>query len=365
MKLALPLLRLRREASEPAQRLTRRECIHFCLHLSQLLAAGLSILEALTQLADDAERPVRRALFADIAAQVGRGRTLSAALRGQRGVFPELLIQLVQAGECSGRVDHMLEHHADSLKWEDELAGNARRLLIYPCFALAIVGVATVFLMFEVIPQLEHFIRGTGQPLPWSSRLLFACAALLRAYWPLLLACLALLAFVLVVAYRRHPAAPRLVDRLILALPGLGKIAQKLGLARVAATLAQLYAAGIPLLDALRMIEGIAGNRVLAASFRRVAARVRHGSPLSAACRAEPQLPPFFAGLLASGERSGDLARSLDHLAYFYTRDVHEAVGRLQAAIEPLLTLALGLLLGWIMTATLGPLYDTIGNFRV
>lgn len=345
-------------------KLTRRELITFCFHLEQMVQAGVPIVDALVDLRDGAGRGALRQTIADLVEAVVGGNTLSAAMAGQPAAFDSVFVALIRAGESSGRLPEMLHSLVDSLQWEDECAAHTRRILLYPACVAGVVLAATLFLMLHLVPQLKPFVLAMGQSLPLSTRLLFLASDILLAHWPTLLAAAvggSLGALLLACA---SETIRRRCDALKLRLPMLGRILHKLALARFASTFALLYAAGVPVLDALRGTQAVAGNRRLESALREVEQLVTDGRNLTQAFTEGRLFPPLVLHMLRTGENAGVLGEALSKVAYFYGRDVREAVGKAQALIEPLLTVLLGALLGWIMLAVLTPVYDVIGGIK-
>lgn len=347
------------------RRVGRRELIAFCLHLDQLLQAGVPIIDGLADLRDSTGSLRFRAVLADLVEHVAGGGTLSQALARHPQAFDDVFASLVAAGEATGNLPRILHNLAESLKWQDELAAQTKRLAIYPAFLGAVVVLVTLFMMLYLVPRVAAFIGNMGQELPWHTQLLIATSDFLVGYWPLALG-LPLLAFAaLVVAARVDERVRARLDAARLALPWLGGLVRKTVLARFAGVFAMMYASGIPVLEAIRAGADVAGNRVIRRGLRRAAGLIAEGQGLSAAFQNVGLFPPLVIRMLRVGESTGALDAALTHVSYFYNRDVREAVARLQALVEPALTIFVGAILGWVMLAVLGPIYDTITRIRL
>lgn len=347
-----------------AQRLPRLELINFCFHLEHLTRAGVPILEGLTDLRDSLEHPRFREVMAGMIESIEGGQTLSQAMESHPEIFSEVFVNLIRAGESSGQLPEVLASLAESLKWEDELASHTKKLLMYPAFVATIVLSATFFLMVYMVPQLKMFVKNMGQILPPHTKLLFFMSDLLVAYWYAFLA-LPIIAFVaLQAALRGNPLVRFRVDDLKLRLPVLGPILQKIILSRFANTFAMLYASGIPVLESIRTTQAIVGNLVVRKALERIEQSIREGQNLAGAFRDVGIFPPLVVRMLRIGESTGGLDKALLNVSYFYNRDVKEAVGKAQTLIEPMLTLFMGILLGWIMLSVIGPIYDVISKIK-
>lgn len=342
----------------------RPELINFCFHLDQLTRAGVPILESLTDLRDSLEHPRFREVIAGLIESIEGGQTLSQAMSTHPDVFSQVFINLIRAGEASGQLPEVLASLTESMKWEDELASNTKKLLMYPAFVASIVLAATFFLMIYMVPQLKLFVRNMGQTLPTQTKVLFFVSDLLVNYWFLFLVApiVAVVAGQLIL--RRNPLARLRMDGLKLRLPVVGPILKKIILSRFASTFAMLYASGIPILESIRTTQSIVGNRVVRQALQRVEQSIREGRNVAAAFHDVGLFPPLVVRMLRVGESTGGLDKALLNVSYFYNRDVKESVGKAQAMIEPMLTLFMGAMLGWIMLSVLGPIYDVISKIK-
>jgi len=345
--------------------LPRRDLINFCFHLEQLTRAGVPILEGLIDLRDSLDAPRFREVVAGLIESIEGGQTLSQAMAAQQRVFNPVTVNLIRAGETSGNLPEVLASLAESFKWEDELASHTKKLLMYPAFVGSIVIAATFFLMIYLVPQLKLFVKNMGQVLPLQTKLLFAFSDLLVGYWYAFLLLPVAAVFALWLMLRFNPLLHLAIDGLKLRLPFIGDILKKIILSRFASTFAMLYASGIPILQSIKITQSVVGNRVIARALERVEYAIREGQNVAAAFRDAGLFPPLVVRMLRVGENTGGLDKALQNVNYFYNRDVKESVEKAQAMIEPLLTLLLGALLGWIMLSVIGPIYDVISKIKV
>ena len=342
----------------------RRELIHFCFHLELLVRAGVPLLDGLADLRDSLENPRFREVVASLIEAIEGGQKLSQAMDGQSKVFDRVFVSLIRAGEASGRLPEVLQRLTESIKWEDELAAQTRRLTIYPAFVGTIVLGATFFLMIYMVPQLKQFVKNMGQALPLQTQALFFVSDLLLAYWYVaLLLPLALFAGIKLLL-QRNPLARVRFDAVKLGMPFAGEILRKIILSRFANTFALLYASGIPIIESIRTTQEVVGNRVVRQGLERVEQLIIEGQNVTAAFHRIGFFPPLVIRMLRVGESTGALDTALANISYFYNRDVKESVERVQQLIEPMLTVILGCLLGWIMLSVLGPVYDVISKIN-
>lgn len=354
----------REEMSFLEKGVPRQELINFCFHLEQLLKAGVPILEGLADLRDSVEHPAFREVIAGLVESIEGGNTLSQALDCYPKIFGKVFINLVRAGELSGKLADMLGNLTESLKWQDEIAAQTKALLIYPAFVSFFVLATTVFLMVYVVPQLKSFIKNMGQDLPAHTKLLFMVSDFLVQYWHILLVVPIIALAVFHWVLRTNPHARESLESLKLRLPIVGAILKKVVLSRFAHTFSILYAAGIPILESIGITQQVVGNREVQRALQRTEQAIRDGRNITAAFSDVNIFPPLVIRMLRIGENTGELDKALLNVSYFYTRNVKESVSKAQTLIEPILTVAMGLILGWIMLSVIGPIYDTISKIK-
>jgi type IV pilus assembly protein PilC len=342
----------------------RQDLINFCFHLEQLTSAGVPVTEGLTDLRESVENARFREVVAGLVESIQGGRSLSQALAEFPEVFGKVFVSLVRSGEQTGKLPDVLKSLTETLKWEDELAAQTKKLMIYPAFVGGIVLLVTFFLMVYLVPQMTGFIRNMGETVPLQTRILMAVSGFFVNYWYAILAAPFVLWFGLKFAVKTNPAVEYAVDRYKISMPLLGPILRKIILSRFAASFAMMYSSGITVLDAIRGCEEIVGNKPLELALKSAGQQIAEGKNLTAAFQDLDLFPPLVIRMMRIGENTGALDTALLNVSYFYNREVREAIGKVQAMIEPALTLVLGAILGWVMLSVLGPVYDAISKMK-
>ncbi|WP_317201788.1 type II secretion system F family protein [Janthinobacterium sp.] len=342
----------------------RADLINFCFHMEQLTGAGVPILEGLHDLRESMDHPRFREVITELIEGIEGGLHLSAALAAHPDIFDATFTSLITAGEHSGKIAEVFKNLSESLKWQDELAAQSKKIIMYPAVVALVVTGVTFFLMIYLVPQLTAFIQNMGGELPFHTRALIWISNIFIAYWYLLLALPVAAWFGAKAWIRRSEAARFAFDGLQLRLWLVGPVLHKIILARFATFFALMYASGITILDCIRLSEGIVGNRVVAAGLRRAAQLIAEGQGVTAAFQNTGIFPPLVIRMLKVGEATGSLDAALRNVSYFYNREVKDMIEKVQAMIEPAMTVILGLLLGWIMLSVLGPIYDTISKIK-
>lgn len=367
-RMGLDLITFRRLNRSPLRfarsGVSRQDLIAFCFHMEQIGRAGVPLLDGLADLRDSLAKPRFREIVAALLEGMEGGKTLSQAMAAYPEVFDRLFVSLIRAGEQSGRLIEVFENLGATLKWQDELAMQTRRLLIYPSLVLTVVVGVVFFLMVYLVPQLVAFLKNMGQALPLQTRLLISLSDALVQYWPALLG-LPLAGAFAAAAVRRSAWARYWADYLALHLPWVGPILKKIILARFANCFALMYQSGITILDAMKTSEEIVVNRVVAEGLARAGQQISAGAGLAESFQSLGIFPPLVVRMLKIGETSGALDSALLNITYFYNREVKDAVESLLKLLEPALTVVLGLVLALIMFAVLTPIYDMFGKLKI
>jgi type IV pilus assembly protein PilC len=345
-------------------RVTRQDLINFCFHLEQLATAGVPVMEGLVDLRDSVENPRFREVVSGLVESIEGGRNLSGSLAEYPEVFSKVFISLVRSGEHTGKLPEVLKSLSESLKWEDELAEQTKKLLMYPIIVGSIVLLVTLFLMIYLVPQMVGFIRNMGQAIPWYTQALIFVSNLFVAYWWAIIAAPFIAWSALRYLMRTNPAVEYAVDRYKLGMPIIGPILRKIVLSRFASSFGMMYGSGITVLDAIRSCEEIVGTKPHQQALRTIGQQIAEGKTMTAAFQDVGLFPPLVIRMLKIGENTGNLEVALQNITYFYNREVRDGVARAQAALQPALTLVLGLILLWVMFAVLGPVYDTISKMK-
>jgi type IV pilus assembly protein PilC len=345
-------------------RVPRQDLINFCFHLEQLSNAGVPIVEGLIDLRESTENLRFREVVGGLVETIEGGKSLSQALADYPEVFSRVMVSLIRSGEQTGKLSDVLKSLAETLKWEDELAAQTKKLLMYPTFVGSIVLLVTFFLMVYLVPQMTGFIRNVGQEIPLQTRILIHVSDFFVAYWWAVMSLPFVLFFGIKAAAKTNPAVAYALDDLKLRVPLIGPILRKIILSRFASSFAMMYSSGITVLDAIRSSEEIVGNRPLENALRSAGQQIAEGKGLTLAFTDVALFPPLVIRMLRIGENTGALDRALLNVSYFYNREVRESIGKVQALIEPVMTIVLGLILGWVMLSVLGPIYDSISKMK-
>jgi len=345
-------------------RITRQDLINFCFDMEQMNRSGIPLIDGLRDLRDTIDHPRFREVLTAMTEDMEGGKVLSQCMAAHPGVFDNVFVSLVRAGEQTGRMPEVFASLAAALKWQDELASQTKRLLIYPAMVFAVVIAVIVFLLVFLVPQVVTLLKSMGIAVPAQTRVLIFASEVVVNYWPLIVGLPAVVGAALYYAIKRSAAAAYFWDYAKLRAPVTGPLLQKIILARFASFFALMYQSGITVLDALKTCEAIVDNRVVADGVMRAGQQISSGENLSEAFRNIGMFPPLVVRMLHVGESTGALDTALANVNYFYSREVRESVDKMLKLMEPALTLGLGILLALIMWSVLSPVYDILGKLK-
>lgn len=348
-----------------SRKVSLQDLVMFCFQLEQLTSAGVPLLEGLSDLRDTSPNPHFQKVLGALVSDVEGGKMLSYAMAEYPRVFSNVFVSLVRAGEQTGKLPEVFENLAATLKWQDELISQTKRLMAYPLFVLVVVLSAVAFLMVYLVPQMVSFLRNMGQELPQQTKILIFISNAFVNYWWLILSVPVLLVMLVVFMLRQSPEARYRFDYIKLNMPVTGPILQKIILARFARYFALMYQTGIPILDAIKTCEDIAANQVVANALKRAHQQINAGDSMSESFRNAGLFPPLVVRMIRVGENTGALDKSLLKISYFYDRDVNESIEKMLKLLEPALTVVLGAILAFIMFSVLGPVYDSFSKLKL
>ena len=325
--------------------------------LATLLAAGLTLEQALGALIEEADEPLAREVLAGVKSEVMAGVSLAGALASQEKSFPEFYRALVRGGEESGGLPIILQHLADYLDASQALRQKTALALLYPILVSVVAIMIVTGLLVYVVPQVVQVFAQSRQTLPLLTRGLIAFSGFLRAAWPYLLFVGVAGALAARTVLRRDAWRLR-CDAALLRLPGLGVLLRGINTARFASTLAILAGGGVPLMPALASAARALGNVAMRGAVEQAAVAVREGAALSRSLAASGLFPPLLIHLIASGEASGKLEGMLNRAAQMETRALERRLAVFLTLLEPIMILVMGAIVLMIVLAILLPIIE-------
>lgn len=333
-------------------RVTQNDVAVFTQEIATLLRAGLPLdrcLEILISLS--ANEPVRQ-LMTQVREDVRGGAALSAAMEAQTGVFSRFYLNMLRAGEAGGALDVVLQRLTEFMERSRELKETVKSALIYPAILVGVAVLSVVILLVWVVPQFSMMFEESGKALPLPTQIVIAGGDFFRNYWwALILGGIGLYSWF--TRQMGEPASRYKWDKWFLSLPLVGDLVAKLEVARFSRTLGTLIGNGVTLLTALSIVKDTLGNAVMSEGLTAVAAKLKEGKGLGTPLMETGLFPKLAVHMVMVGEETGKLQEMLIRIADVYDREVHSAVKRMLALMEPVLILGLGLVIGGIIMSIL------------
>ena len=338
-------------------RMTPAELALVSRQLSTLLGAGVPVVEALAAVGEQSDRPAVTQVLSHVRDQVTQGTPLAEALAEYPAIFPDLYVGMVRAGETAGALDLVLERLATYTEAQNRLTAKMRNALAYPILMTVVSTGIVAFLLGFVVPRVTRIFADQKQTLPFLTRLLLGMSdAVASSWWLIALMLAGAIAWFL--AARRRPEWRLWFDRKLLTAPVIGPIVTRIAVARFARTLATLLGNGIPLLSALEVASGVAGNSALAHAIDDARSAIREGQSIAAPLKQSGLVPPLVTHMIAVGERSGELEAMLGKVADGYEQEVESTLGTLTAVLEPITIVVMGGIVLFIVLAILLPIFE-------
>lgn len=337
--------------------LTAHDLALMTRQFATLLVAGLPLVEALGVLVEQAEKKPTKTLLADIREQVRGGKALSAVLETYEKDFSPIYVHMVRAGEASGALDQILFRLAEFLEKQLALKHKVTNAILYPALML-FVGISVLFfLMTFVVPKITAVFTSMKQALPWPTVALMSVSQFFADYW-LLLVGLLVLGIFFIRRFVRTDRGRMAADRVTLRLPLIGDVARMVSISRLAGTLATMLASGVQLLDALDVSKRVMNNRVLEETVESARQNIREGETIADPLKRSGEFPALVTHMIAVGERSGDMEEMLRRVSQIYDGEVERVITRLTSLLEPVMILAMGIVVFFIVVAILLPIFE-------
>ena len=339
--------------------ISTRDIVIFTRQFATMINSGLPLVQSLDILAEQTENKNLRSCIKDVLYDVESGHTLADAMGRHPKVFTELYVNMVSAGEAGGILDTILLRLATFLEKNDALARKIKGAMIYPAVIITVAVLAVVILLIFVIPTFQTMFASAGIPLPLPTRIVIGMSAILQAYWWALLG--GAMAGVGLLRYTYGTPGGRLaIDKFMLKVPILGDLLRKAAVARFTRTLGTLVSSGVSILEGLEITAKTAGNRVIHDAVMGSRASIAGGETISGPLKESGVFPPMVVQMINVGEQTGGLDEMLSKIADFYDDEVDTAVEALLAAMEPIMIVVLGVVVGGMIVAMYLPIFDMI-----
>ena len=337
----------------------------FSRQFSTMIEAGLNIVAALVILEEQTDDVYLAEITAELRADVEGGLLLSQAMARHPKVFSDLYVAMVQAGEASGMLDHVLDRMAEQIEKETKIKRRVKSAMVYPTVVFTFATLVLIAMLMFIVPVFAKIFKDLGGQLPFLTRVVMMASDLLRQRWYIVFPLAAFLIWG-TLRYKKTESGRQQWDRIRLRIPlRIGDTVLKVTMARLLRTLATLVAAGVDIIKALEIAGSTAGNWMVEQSLIEVRERVQEGVPIAVPLTEDPLFPPMVSQMVKIGEETGELENMLGKIADFYEDEVDSTIQSLTSIIEPLMMIGVGLMVGVIIIAMYLPMFrmmQLIGN---
>ncbi len=333
----------------------KNEIPMYTRQLATLLDAGIPLAQAMSALIEQCQTPDLEAAFREIREKLTQGNSFAEALSYHPHYFPDLYCNMVKAGEASGALDRVLHRLADYLQRQAKIRNRISAALAYPIVMICVGVVIVIILMSFVVPKVLAVVERTGQSVPLPTQILKSTSDFLGSYW--YIPAFGIVALVLIHRAGMRNAEYRFrKDQFMLKLPVLGDLFRKTAVSRFAVSMSTLLKSGVPVLEALKIVKDIVDNEVLARVLDTVQKRIVEGTDISTPIKKSGVFPPVVGYMIAVGEQSGQLEDMLDQVAHAYDEEVEVQTQKVTSLMEPLIIVAMALVVGFIVISVMLPI---------
>jgi len=329
--------------------------------ISTLFESQVSALKAFNLLASNTENPILVKVLNTVSSDIESGVSISESLSRHPDIFSMFYVNMVKAGEESGKLTQTFSYLAEYLDRQYQLTSKTKNALIYPAFVIGVFFIVLILMFVFIVPKLAVIIKDSDQAIPFSTKMVFAFSDFLINYGLFLL--VGVVGFVFyIIRLSKTESGQRYLDRLKITTPFFKNIYIKLYLSRIADNMDTMLSSGITIIRAIELTSVVVGNKIFEDILKDVGEKVKSGSSLSEAFAHYPEVPPIMTGMVRVGEETGNLGAILKTVGKFYNREVNEAVDTMVSLIEPMMIVALGLGVGVLLTSVLMPIYNIAGG---
>lgn len=349
--------KVRKERYKRGGKVTDKDITLFTRQLATMMKAGVPLLQAFDIVAKGTDNAAVARLFTDIKGDVETGTALSQAFRKYPLYFDTLFCNLVGAGEQAGILDDLLDRLAVYKEKMQAIKAKIKSALFYPVAVMGVAAIVVTVIMLFVVPAFKSVFASFGADLPAPTLIVMGMSDFFVSYWYLIFGILGGTFYFLMQAWRRSPAVQMFMDRMLLKLPIFGDVIRKATIARWLRTLSTMFAAGVPLVEALDSVGGASGNNVYLQATKKIQQEVSTGTSLTASMQNVKVFPNMVLQMASIGEESGSLDGMLSKAADIFEREVDDAVESLASLLEPLIMVFLGTIIGGLVVAMYLPIF--------
>ncbi len=341
-----------------------RDLSVFCRQFVSMLSAGVTIVAALDMLSGQTENKYMKKAITETRQDILKGETLADSMSRHPKIFPDIMVNMIRAGEASGKLEIAFERMAEHFEKAAQTAGMVKKAAMYPAIVAIVSIIVGVFMLVKVVPSYMEMFDSMDMEMPALTKAVIAMSDFIVAYWYILLPAIILIV-VAIAMYKKTDSGKLLFGKMAIKAPFFGKLNVKTACSLFARTLSTLIYSGLPLTEALDIVADTMSNEVYKRALKKVADEVSQGIPLSVSLKKSKLFPPMVDYMVDIGENTGEVEEMLEKLADYYDEEVKMTTETVMAAVEPMIILVMAALVGVLIAAVMSPMiamYDQMGN---
>lgn len=329
--------------------------------MSTLFESQVSALKAFNLLAENTSNKDLTIILNEVSEDIKSGVSISLALAKHKEAFSDFYVNMIKAGEESGKLTQAFSYLADYLDRQYQLSSKTKNAMIYPSFVIGVFAIVIIAMFTFIVPKLADIIKESGSEIPFSTKVIMSISDIFVNYWPFLIIGIGAVA-VYIIQYSRTKSGKLYFARLKITMPVFKNIFVKLYLSRIADNMDTMLSSSIPIVRSIELTSAVVGNIIFEDILKNIADSVKSGSSLSDAFSRHKEIPSIMSGMIKVGEETGSLGNILKTLGRFYSREVNEAVDTMIGLIEPIMIVFLGIGVGVLLSSILMPIYNIAGS---
>lgn len=338
------------------------DVVNFTRQLSTMVSAGLPLTESLSILRVQSP-PAMSRVVSKVLEEVEGGKTLAIAMEeAGDGVFDDIYIALVKAGEAAGVLDEVLKRLAETMEKQRDFRSKTKGAMVYPMIIIIGMVIVSVIMMIFVVPRMTEMYKDFGAELPLPTRILIGASDFTVKFWYLLFLIFGAVGYVFL-KWSKTEVGSVMIEEALMKMPVVGELRLKMVMTEFARTMSLLISAGISILDALRITSAAVGSKIIGAKMMMAASKVEKGQSLGLVLAELGEFPPIVPQMIAVGEQTGKMDEILDKLADYFEGESEQAVKNLTTAIEPMIMAVMGVGVGFLVFAVIMPIYNLTSQF--
>ena len=351
------------EMIERFRPINAQDLVIFIFQLANMIESGISILTALLAIENNITNRKLREIIGDVRRNIEAGGYFSSSLERHQEVFGKLFVNMIKAGEQSGKLDKVLRRYAIYVESQAEFKAKIKGVLFYPAILFTVALMVIIIIVTFILPKFIDLFTRAGIQVPLITQILFTLGLAIKKYWYLfIIACAGMIYGIK--KYSLSKVGKQHFDSLVLKIPTLGQFTRQVYVARFSRTLSTLLSSGVPILQSLDIVKEVIENEVMAEAVLSVRRAVEQGQKMSEPLRVSKEFPLDAIQMIAVGEETGNLDEMLNKVADFYDLTISYTIKKLSALIEPVLLLIMGAMVAFIMASVMAPIFDMVKILR-